>query len=120
MIDIISYAGGARYSSNLEAVANKLGGIEILRVNYGSYDSGFVDIDILLEDGKVFSYLYSYGSCSSCDEWEAAGLSDSEIEAEMEEGATIFPDRKSYEEWVENCKSWRTEWRNDYDKRRKQ
>ena len=67
-----------------------------------------VDVDVLLSDGRVFSYYYVYGSCSGCDEWEARNLSCDEIESvimqEMQE-ATIFNDLESYNQWRENVKA---------------
>lgn len=105
MIDIQVEVEQARYSENLESVVNKLGGVEILRKEYESDYQGFVDVDVLLSDGRVFSYYYSYGSCSGCDEWEARDLSGDEIESVIIQEATIFNDRKSYNQWRENVKA---------------
>jgi hypothetical protein len=60
----ISIEFGCRWEDALEAAINKLGGKEILFVNYQADYQGFLDIDVLLENGFIFSYRYSYGSCS--------------------------------------------------------
>lgn len=96
----------ARYTKNLESVIKKLGGgVEFLRKEYESGYQGEVDVDILLSDGRVFSYFYRYGSCYGCDEWEARELFDEEIEAVMLQECTIFDTRESYEQWRENVKA---------------
>ena len=41
-------------------------------------------------DGKWWFYEWWYGSCSGCDTWEAAELTDDEIEAEMRDQSAIF------------------------------
>lgn len=85
----------ARYSENLETVINSLNAIEILHLEYESDYQGYVDIDVLLKNGKVFIYDYYYGSCSGCDEWEARNLSNEEIEQEMLRAAVLY-DIKDY------------------------
>jgi hypothetical protein len=64
----VSHMG--RYADNLQNVLDKLGAVKLLRADYENDYQGHVDVDVLLGDGKVFSYNYSYGSCSGCDEWE--------------------------------------------------
>lgn len=64
MLEIAKMCEHARYSDNLENVVNSLNGQEVLRLQYLSDYQGDVDIDVLLEDGRVFSYQYYYGSCS--------------------------------------------------------
>lgn len=59
---------------------------------------------MLLEDGRVFSYKYSYGSCSGCDQWESDGLEDFEIEDEMTSKATFFSNIQEYNKWRETTK----------------
>ena len=45
------------------------------------------DVSILWKvDGEFYFYGYSYGSCSSCDEWEHRKLTDTEILSEMGRG----------------------------------
>lgn len=56
---------GCRWEDALQSALNKIGGKEILFVNYLSDYQGFLDIDVLLENGYIFSYRYDYGSCSS-------------------------------------------------------
>ena len=53
-----------RWDEALDAAVKKLGGKEILFVNYMSDYQGFLDIDVLLENNYIFSYRYDYGSCS--------------------------------------------------------
>ena len=105
MIEIQKEVEYARYSRNLESIVNRLSGVEILRKEYESTYQGFVDVDVLLSDGRVFSYCYSYGSCSGCDEWEGKNLSDDEIESVMMQESTIFNNRESYNQWRENVKA---------------
>lgn len=94
----------ARYSDRLELVIKKLNGIKVLRCDVEAGYSGHVDIDVLLADGRVFSYKYYYGSCGICDDWENRGLSNKEIMQEMLEGATIFRDLETYKKWRKKCK----------------
>jgi len=89
----------AGYSNLLEKVINELKGTEILRLEYKSEDSGFVDIDVLLDDCRVFSYKYYYGSCVKCDDWWSRGLTDNEVKGEMLDDATIFNTKEDYEKW---------------------
>lgn len=106
MLKIYEELEYARYTDNLKSVIEKLGGgVEFLRKEYEADYQGSVDVDILLNDGRVFSYYYGYGSCSGCDEWEARELSDEEIEAVILQECTIFDTRESYEQWRENVKA---------------
>jgi hypothetical protein len=104
MLNIYDICEHARYSDNLAQVIENLKGTEVLRLEYEADYQGFVDIDVLLMDGSVFSYNYSYGSCSFCDEWENEELTDSEIESQMLRESTIFSDITAYQEWRENVK----------------
>ena len=98
-MDVTKAVDQARYSDNLESLLNKLEAVKILSVAYESDYQGFVDIDALLKDGRVFSYKYWYGSCSGCDDWEYRNLSDDAIEEEMLREATIFDNVEQYLEW---------------------
>jgi len=91
--------GYARYSDLLVEVLNALKVKQLLRKEYEDDYSGYVDVDALLEDGRVFSYKYWYGSCSVCDEWEDRELSGDEIKDEMMLEATIFDSLGEYEKW---------------------
>ena len=102
MLKIKEMCDYARYSENLEKVINKLGGIEVLRHEYEASYQGDVDIDVLLEDGRVFSYHYYYGSCSGCDEWEHRNLDDEEIEEVMLQECTLFNSLEEYKKWQLN------------------
>ena len=85
----------------------KLNGIKVLRCDVEAGYSGHVDIDVLLADGRAFSYKYYYGSCGICDDWESRGLSDKEIMQEMLEGATIFRDLETYKKWRKNVNNYK-------------
>lgn len=99
MLEIEKICDYARYSDTLETFINRLNGKEVLRLDYDSDYQGYVDIDVLLEDGRVFSYMYWYGSCSGCDEWEAEGFSDEEIIKIMTDEATFFNNKTDYDKW---------------------
>jgi hypothetical protein len=91
-----------RYSEILEKVINDLNPEKVLRLDYYSCYQGHVDIDVLLKDGRVYSYYYSYGSCSGCDEWESEHLSDEIIYEEMK-NATYFSNIEHYDRWRGMC-----------------
>lgn len=93
-MNIIEQCDNARYSDCLETVINGIGGKEILRLEFDSNYQGEVDIDVLLEDGRVFSCYYS-----GRDNWETRGLSEEEISEEMLEQATFFDNRAQYDAW---------------------
>ena len=67
-----------RYADDLDILIESLGGYKrVLRLDYEADYSGHVDVDLELNDGRIFSYQYWYGSCSGCDDWEADFDSDS-------------------------------------------
>lgn len=99
MLDIIEMVDGARYSTFLNDVINELKGVKVLRLEYESDYQGFVDIDVLLENGKVFSYMYNYGSCSGCDTWEAEEYNDEQIKQIMLKDSTTFDNIELYNKW---------------------
>ena len=103
MLEIEKLVGGARYSDILQKVINELGGEKVLFVNYDSDYQGYVDIDVLLKDGRVFSYYYPYGSCSGCDEWEDMCYSEAQIKDIMTQEATFFEKKWQYNDWVERA-----------------
>lgn len=107
MLNIAKEVDNARYSDILEKVVNFFGGVAILRKNYFASFDGYVDIDVLLDDGSVLSLYYSYGSCEVCDEW--ALLSEKEIIVEMMKSATIFQNVKQYVEWRKSKEQGETE-----------
>ena len=89
-----------RYGENLASALESLGGLVVLKENFENDYQGFVDVDVLLSDGRIFSYSYSYGSCSGCDTWEAKGYTDEEVIQEMKETATYFNNTEEYEAWL--------------------
>jgi hypothetical protein len=92
-----------RYISILEGLLNELGAIKELDVLYeGDCYYGEVDCSVLLKDGRVFSYYYSYGSCAGCDSWDGRELEDEEIKQEMKKEATYFDNIEQYNEWKKN------------------
>ncbi|MCP3924537.1 MAG: hypothetical protein GY714_18340 [Desulfobacterales bacterium] len=100
----------ARYTDILEDLIEELGGDKILSCNYESDYQGYVDIDVLLNDGRIFSYNYYYGSCSGCDCWEHAEHSNEKIIEIMKKEATFFDNIEYYNKWKllvdkENIKS---------------
>ena len=88
-----------RYGYNLLNVLCRQNTKEIMRLNYENDYQGHVDIDALLDDGRIFSYSYSYGSCAGCDNWESRELSDAEIEKEITNNATYFDNIDQYNKW---------------------
>jgi len=103
MLNIYEELDYARYTDNLQSLIEKLGGgVEFLRKQYEADYQGEVDVDILLVDGRVFSYYYGYGSCSGCDEWESRELTDEQIEEVMLKECTIFDNREKYDQWRVN------------------
>ena len=58
---------------------------------------GWLDIDILLRDGRVLSYEYGFDSC--CDRLECA--CSSEIDEDITTHATFFDNIGQYVDWVE-------------------
>ena len=108
-MDIVKLTDNSRYSENLDSLLKKLGAKKVLDLKFESGYQGDVDISVLLKDGRVFSYYYSYGSCSGCDDWEARSLSDEQIEAEMKREATYFRSIDTYNKYKNRkrkSKSW--------------
>jgi hypothetical protein len=100
-IDLCELTDGCRYADDLQCVVDSLGGAaKVLRLKYSSDYSGDVDVDLLLNDGRVFSYYYAYGSCSGCDTWEAEFSCDSvKVQKAMRDECTIFNNITDYEKW---------------------
>ncbi len=105
MINIQNEVNNARYSDNLQTVLNKLGSKELLHKDYESDYQGYVDISVLLEDGRVYSYKYYYGSCSGCDEWESDNYSDEQIVQIMIDEATFFDNIEQFNKYRENIEN---------------
>ena len=86
----------ARYADILFDVISNLGGRRLLALDYDADYQGYVDISVLLDDGRVWSYMYSYGSCAGCDDWEDRELTRNEIAKEMIKEATFFDSMSQY------------------------
>lgn len=91
----------ARYSECLETLLTELQADKVLYEDFKDDYQGYVEVDVLLKDGRVFSYRYSYGSCSGCDEWEDRGLTDEEIVQQMKIEATFFNNLSDYNAFLE-------------------
>lgn len=105
MVNISEEVDHSRWSEYLQEALELVGEgspVRVLRKSFESDYQGFVDVDVLLANGKVFSYYYSYGSCSGCDSWE--GYEDTVVQ-EMVKEATIFESLREYELWIAN-KHW--------------
>lgn len=96
----MNYTFSGRYTDELKSLLNELGATQELRVEFEDDYTGKVDLDVLLKDGRVFSYLYYYGSCSGCDDWQDRNLSENEIKNEMRTEATFFNSVEDYKEYV--------------------
>lgn len=95
-----SFAG--RWSENLRCLLFLLDAKEVLREKWINDYQGFVDVDVLLSNGMVFSYEYSYGSCSVCDAWESRYPPEVEnvcIMTEMMDECSLFDSEEHYREW---------------------
>jgi hypothetical protein len=88
-----------RYSEILDKLLEHMGAVKVLRLESDCSYQGSVDTDVLLSNGRIFSYQYSYGSCSGCDTWEAKGYSDEQIMEDMKQGATEFS-KEEYIVWI--------------------
>ncbi len=53
---------------------------------------GHANVLVKMPDGSYIHYEWTYGSCSGCDYWEAAGLTDDAVEAEMRREMTTLKD----------------------------
>jgi len=100
---------GCRWEEAVQTAIEMLGGGEgVLHISYEANWQGHMDIDVLLTDGRVFSYYYSYGSCSGCDPWEGTEFDSSEehdnglplLAKHILDEATIFSCREVYDKWA--------------------
>lgn len=87
----MKYNETTAYQCRYGEVAERIWGTsEILwEQSYADYQ-GEAAILALMPDGQLCFYEWTYGSCSGCDGWEAAGLSDEEIEQEMRDSSVYF------------------------------
>lgn len=79
---------GCRYS---ELAAEAFPGQLVYQHGQGDYQ-GSAEVLVALDAGGFAHYAWSWGSCSGCDTWEAAEMSDAEIIAEMKQHAVYFED----------------------------
>ena len=104
---------GCRWEEAVQKALDMLGGgKEVLRVDYISDYQGYLDIDVLLNDGRVFSYMYEYGSCSGCDPWEGTEFDfdknsgHPKLACFILDEATIFDDMTQYVAWRSSITNW--------------
>src|SRR5689334_16344805 len=62
---------------------------------------GFASFVAKHEDGRYVFYEWTYGSCSGCDGWEAAELTEEQIEDEMRQEAMWFRNSLEFMIWLE-------------------
>jgi hypothetical protein len=90
-------ASVSRYGNIAERI---FGDAEIIwEHSEGEYD-GCVNVLAKMPDGKFAHYEWTYGSCSGCDEWEARGLDDDQVEAEMRSGIAFFDSQDVVEKYL--------------------
>lgn len=95
---------GCRYSEFLiKALTDEIT-TEILYLDYTNDYQGHVNIIAKTFDGRIIKYMYSYGSCSGWDTWEADSLSGQQIIDEMKREMTKFSSEEVYSEWVKKIK----------------
>lgn len=92
MLNIIEATEDARYAYVLEEILNELGGKEILRLSYGPEE---VDIDVLLENGRVFSYYYNEDDCKW---WDSIELKH--VREEMLDDSVGYVDIEHYQKHI--------------------
>lgn len=98
------YSFDCRYSEELKSVLFELEGVKELRVDYEDDYEGFCYVEILLKDGRVFSYGYEFDYRDGRDDWEIRYLPEDEIKKEMKEDATYFDNIDQYNKWRERVK----------------
>jgi hypothetical protein len=91
-------AKGANFFKDWENVVNDLGAKTVLfcDVDYCSYD-GWLEFDILLDDGRVISYAYGFDSC--CD--RLCGADKKKIKEDIKQESTFFDNIEQYDAWVD-------------------
>lgn len=79
-------AASCRYG---DCAATVYGAMEVLvEVSERGYQGG---ASVLLWDGDKVHYIeWSYGSCSGCDAWEQAGLTDEQVAAEIQGSSIVM------------------------------
>jgi len=77
------------------------GGADILWEDSAADYQGHATILAAMADGRYSFYEWWYGSCSGCDAWEAADLSDEQVAKEMRNTAIWFADREEMEGWLQ-------------------
>lgn len=82
-------ASRCRYGS---VAARIFGDAEVIAERSEDDYQGHANVVAKMKDGTFVHYEWSYGSCSGCDEWEAAGLTRDAIEAEMRRALAVLPD----------------------------
>ena len=80
-------ASRCRYGDVAERV---FGEAEIIWEHSEDDWQGSANLLAKMPDGRFAHYEWTYGSCSGCDTWEASGMTDDAIEAEMRQTTAWF------------------------------
>ena len=75
-----------------EVAGNIWGDSDVIWEDSEANYQGHATILAVTPDGKWWFYEWFYGSCSGCDTWEAADMSNEAIEKEMRDQSAIFDD----------------------------
>lgn len=97
-----------------EVAQNIWGDADIIWEDSEADYQGHATILAKTPDGKFWLYEWFYGSCSGCDSWEAAEMTDEQIEAEMRDQSAVFDDAEEMLLFLSNRQPVVTESR-EYD-----
>jgi len=97
-------ASECRYGGVVEGIFGE--GNVLWENSYSDYQ-GYANILVLMPDGRVGYYHWSYGSCSGCDSWEAEGLTDSQIAAEIRATTAWFSNVEEVDNFLRNVNNCR-------------
>jgi len=84
-------ASGCRYGDVAERIFKDA---EIIWEHSEADYQGYANVLARLKNGHFIHLSWTYGSCSGCDEWEARGLSDDDVEQEMRRSMGVFKTQK--------------------------
>ncbi len=105
--DFLKVTDDITWGDALAQAVKELGGVkEVLYLEYSDDMQGMMDVDLVLRNGKVFSYKYYFGTCSACDMWQDK-FGDMEYDDQvkavtkaMKGEATIFNNLSDYSKWI--------------------